>query len=86
MLLEHLEQTYLVDCLDKASLTFSLMTDDLHQRPVGMALRIRVLRMKPSKEKSRKRGRIEGRQAPTTPREDSTIDQYTSGVNMSVSD
>lgn len=86
MFLEHLEQTYLVDCLGKASLTFSLMPDDLHQRIVEMVWNLRMLRMMLSQEKFRKRGRIEGRQAPTTPRDASTIGQYNVGVKMSVSD
>ena len=41
--------------------------------------------MIPSKEKFRNNGRIVGRQAPTTPREDSTIGQYRVGVRMSFS-
>lgn len=84
MFLEDLDLTYSTDCLGEALFIFSLIPDDLHQRTVGKAPKIGMLRMKPLKEKPRKRGRIEGRQAPTTPRELSTIDQYTSGVKMSV--
>lgn len=43
------------------------------------------LRMKPFEEAPTKRGRSNGRQAPTMPREDSTIGQYTRGVFMSAS-
>ena len=60
------------------------MLGDLRQRTVWMAAKLRILRMTLSKEKFRKIGRIVGRQAPTTPREDSTIGQYNVGVSMSI--
>lgn len=41
------------------------------------------LRMKPFEEAPTKRGRNNGRQAPTMPTEDSTIGQYTRGVFIS---
>ena len=41
------------------------------------------LRMKPVEEAPTKRGRSKGRQAPTMPIEDSTIDQYTRGEFIS---
>ena len=41
------------------------------------------LRMKPFDEAPTKRGRSNGRQAPTMPMEDSTIGQYTIGVFIS---
>ena len=41
------------------------------------------LRMKPVEEAPTKRGRRSGRQAPTMPIDDSTIDQYTRGEFIS---
>lgn len=41
------------------------------------------LRMKPDEEAPTKRGRSNGRQAPTMPMDDSTIGQYTMGVFIS---
>ena len=75
-----------VDGSKLASLTFTLMLGDLRQRTVWMAAKLRILRMMLSKVKFRHNGRIVGRQAPTTPREDSTIGQYNVGVRMSISD
>lgn len=46
----------------------------------------RSLRTNPCDEHPTKTGRIDGRQAPTMPRDDSTIGQYNVGVRISACD
>ena len=54
-------------------------------RLIEAILTLLRLRMKPFEEVPTKRGRSNGRQAPTIPSEDSTIGQYTKGVFKSAS-
>lgn len=78
MLAEHFRQSPLVDELDEASSPFSIEPGVFCRHVLEVNIRPRTLRMLRatlSREKSLKIGRIEGRQAPTTPREDSTIGQ-----------
>ena len=82
----HFWQILAVDGSKHALSTFSFILVDLRERTIWMAAKLRILRMMLSRERPRNNGRIVGRQAPTTPREDSTIGQYTVGVRMSFSD
>ena len=52
-------------------------------RLTELILTLLRLRMKPVVEAPTKRGRSNGRQAPTMPRDDSTMDQYTRGEFIS---
>ena len=75
MSLEHFWQSRLADEVEEASSVFSLFLDGLRELKLELETKLRILRRALSIEKSRKIGRIDGRQAPTTPSEDSTMGQ-----------
>lgn len=75
MSLKHFSQSRLVDDVEEESSASSFVLDGLREPRLELEIRLRILRRALCKEKSRKIGRIEGRQAPTTPSEDSTMGQ-----------
>lgn len=64
-------------------MAFSFVPEGFRKPMIEVGARLWILRRMFPKDHSRNTGRIEGRQAPTTPREDSTIDQQSVGVKMS---
>ena len=78
-------RTVLVD-LKRTFSVFSLSTEDLRERTPDAFTRLRTLWTTPFTDISRKIGRVKGRQAPTIPREASTIGQYKVGVKISALD